>query len=81
MQMIFQDPYASLDPRQTVAQILDEPLRLFGMGSRKERRLRALALLDAVGLNLRHVNRYPHEFSADSGSASASRGPSRASRT
>ena len=63
IQMIFQDPYASLDPRQTVAQILDEPLRLFGMGSRKERRLRALALLDAVGLNPRHVNRYPHEFS------------------
>ncbi|MBL6721345.1 MAG: ATP-binding cassette domain-containing protein [Planctomycetes bacterium] len=63
IQMIFQDPYASLDPRQTVAQILDEPLRLFGMGRRRERRLRALALLDAVGLNPRHVNRYPHEFS------------------
>lgn len=63
IQMIFQDPYASLDPRQTVAQILDEPLALFGLGRRRERRLRVLALLEAVGLNPRHVQRYPHEFS------------------
>jgi oligopeptide/dipeptide ABC transporter ATP-binding protein len=63
MQMIFQDPYASLDPRQTVGSILTEPLKIHGLGKPKERKLRALALLDAVGLNPRHVNRYPHEFS------------------
>ena len=63
IQMIFQDPYASLDPRQTVAQILDEPLKLFGLGRPRERRLRILSLLEAVGLNPRHVQRYPHEFS------------------
>jgi oligopeptide/dipeptide ABC transporter ATP-binding protein len=63
MQMIFQDPYASLDPRQTVASILAEPLAIHGLAKPRERKLRALALLDAVGLNPRHVNRYPHEFS------------------
>jgi len=63
MQMIFQDPYASLDPRQTVGSILAEPLKIHGLFKPRERKLRALALLDAVGLNPRHVNRYPHEFS------------------
>jgi oligopeptide transport system ATP-binding protein len=63
MQMIFQDPYASLDPRQTVGSILVEPLRVHGLLKPRARRLRALALLDAVGLNPRHLNRYPHEFS------------------
>ena len=63
MQMIFQDPYASLDPRQTVSSILEEPLRIHLSLRRRERKLRAMALLDAVGLNPRHVNRYPHEFS------------------
>ncbi|MCA8980346.1 MAG: ATP-binding cassette domain-containing protein [Planctomycetes bacterium] len=63
VQMIFQDPYASLDPRQTVASILAEPLAIHGLAKPRERKLRALALLDAVGLNPRHVNRYPHEFS------------------
>ena len=67
IQMIFQDPYASLDPRQTVGSILTEPLRihnaLTGAGKPRRRRLRALALLEAVGLNPRHLNRYPHEFS------------------
>ena len=63
MQMIFQDPYASLDPRQTVGSILAEPLTIHKMGKPRERRLRTLALLDAVGLNPRHINRYPHEFS------------------
>ncbi|MEM7306500.1 MAG: oligopeptide/dipeptide ABC transporter ATP-binding protein [Planctomycetota bacterium] len=63
MQMIFQDPYASLDPRQTVGSILTEPLKIHRIGRPKERKLRALALLDAVGLNPRHINRYPHEFS------------------
>jgi len=63
VQMIFQDPYASLDPRQTVASILTEPLAIHGRGKPKQRKLRAMALLDVVGLNPRHINRYPHEFS------------------
>jgi len=63
MQMIFQDPYASLDPRQTVASILAEPLAIHRTCKPRERNLRAMALLDAVGLNPRHVHRYPHEFS------------------
>lgn len=63
MQMIFQDPYASLDPRQTVGSILEEPLKIHGLGRPKDRRLRTMELLDAVGLNPRHIFRYPHEFS------------------
>jgi len=63
MQMIFQDPYASLDPRQTVGSIVEEPMRIHRLLPRRERHLRALALLDAVGLDPRHVRRYPHEFS------------------
>ena len=63
VQMVFQDPYASLDPRQTVASILAEPLAIHGLAKPRDRKLRALALLEAVGLNPRHVNRYPHEFS------------------
>jgi len=63
MQMIFQDPYASLDPRQTVASILTEPLAIHGIKKPRERKLNALRLLEAVGLNPRHINRYPHEFS------------------
>lgn len=63
MQMIFQDPYACLDPRQTVGSILKEPLDIHKIGKPRERRLKALALLDAVGLNPRHINRFPHEFS------------------
>ncbi|MEM6674844.1 MAG: oligopeptide/dipeptide ABC transporter ATP-binding protein [Planctomycetota bacterium] len=63
IQMIFQDPYASLDPRQTVSSILTEPLRIHRLARPRRRRLRAMQLLDAVGLNPRHVHRYPHEFS------------------
>ena len=63
IQMIFQDPYASLDPRQTVSSILTEPLRIHRLAKPRERRLRAMQLLDAVGLNPRHVHRFPHEFS------------------
>ena len=63
MTMIFQDPYASLDPRQTVSSILMEPLRIHRIGKPRERRLHAMRLLDAVGLNPAHVHRYPHEFS------------------
>jgi oligopeptide transport system ATP-binding protein len=63
IQMIFQDPYASLDPRMTVGSILAEPLVLHTRLDRRARRVRALELLDAVGLNPRHIDRYPHEFS------------------
>jgi oligopeptide transport system ATP-binding protein len=63
IQMIFQDPYASLDPRQTVGSILAEPLAIHRLAKPRDRRLKALSLLDAVGLNPRHLNRYPHEFS------------------
>jgi oligopeptide/dipeptide ABC transporter ATP-binding protein len=63
MQMIFQDPYASLDPRQTVASILMEPQVIHRLGKPRTRRLRSMALLDAVGLSSRHLYRYPHEFS------------------
>jgi len=63
IQMIFQDPYASLDPRQTVGSILAEPLKIHRLGRPKWRRLRTMELLDAVGLNPRHIHRYPHEFS------------------
>jgi len=63
MQMIFQDPYASLDPRQSVESILTEPLRIHRVGKPRSRRLRALELLDSVGLSAGHLARYPHEFS------------------
>ena len=63
LQIIFQDPYGSLDPRMTVAQILEEPLRIHGVGSKDERRKRVTELLDVVGLPREHAVRYPHEFS------------------
>jgi oligopeptide transport system ATP-binding protein len=63
IQMIFQDPYASLDPRQTVASILGEPAKIHGLAKPRERKLLAMRLLEVVGLNPRHINRYPHEFS------------------
>ncbi|WP_054956623.1 ABC transporter ATP-binding protein [Paenibacillus dakarensis] len=64
MQMIFQDPYASLNPRFTVTDIIGEALDIHGMaGSRAERKKRVEELLDMVGLNSDHATRYPHEFS------------------
>ncbi|RUT36390.1 ATP-binding cassette domain-containing protein [Paenibacillus zeisoli] len=64
MQMIFQDPYASLNPRFTVTDIIGEALDIHNMaGSRKERKKRVEELLDMVGLNPDHATRYPHEFS------------------
>ncbi len=63
LQMIFQDPYASLNPRMTVGRILSEPMRIFRLHDSRRRRLEVLRLLDIVGLNPRFVNRYPHEFS------------------
>ncbi len=63
MQMIFQDPYASLNPRMTVGDIIGEPLLVHGLLRGKERRERVQELLRVVGLNPYFVNRYPHEFS------------------
>jgi oligopeptide transport system ATP-binding protein len=63
MQMVFQDPYASLNPRKRVGQIIGEPLRLQGIGSAAERRRRVRELLERVGLSAEHCDRYPHEFS------------------
>ncbi|MBP7242111.1 ABC transporter ATP-binding protein [Amaricoccus sp.] len=63
MQMIFQDPQASLNPRMTVGSIIAEPLDEHTRQSRAARRARVTELMDAVGLNRTFVNRYPHEFS------------------
>ncbi|HJR07275.1 MAG TPA: oligopeptide/dipeptide ABC transporter ATP-binding protein [Pyrinomonadaceae bacterium] len=64
MQMIFQDPYASLNPRMTVGQIVAEPLETFGLArGRVERAERVRELLETVGLNARHARRYPRDFS------------------
>ncbi|MBU8687784.1 ATP-binding cassette domain-containing protein [Priestia megaterium] len=64
MQMIFQDPYASLNPRSTVKEIISEPMEVHGLYSNKKEMLnRVYELLEDVGLNRDHANRYPHEFS------------------
>ncbi len=63
MQIIFQDPFGSLNPRMSVGQIIEEPLVIHHMGSRKEREARVRELLDVVGLASYHLRRYPHEFS------------------
>ncbi|MGZ4130414.1 MAG: ABC transporter ATP-binding protein [Actinomycetota bacterium] len=63
LQMVFQDPVASLDPRWTIARSVDEPLRLSGIRDRAERRRRVAELLDVVGLPARFARRYPHELS------------------
>lgn len=63
MQMIFQDPYASLNPRMTVGNIIGEPLEVHGLAKGKEKRERVQELLEVVGLNPYFINRYPHEFS------------------
>ncbi|MGZ4380963.1 MAG: ABC transporter ATP-binding protein [Gaiellaceae bacterium] len=63
MQMIFQDPYASLNPRKRVGQIVGDPFHIHREGSRGEVRGRVQELLEVVGLSADHINRYPHEFS------------------
>ncbi len=63
MQMIFQDPYASLNPRWTIARIVGEPMRVHRLYDRKERLRRVEELLELVQINRLYLNRYPHEFS------------------
>jgi oligopeptide transport system ATP-binding protein len=63
MQMVFQDPYASLDPRMTVGEIIAEPIRIHGLAHGKERDRRVEELLNVVGLSSYHAKRYAHEFS------------------
>ncbi len=64
MQIVFQDPYGSLDPRMTIESAITEPMAIQGLyGTRKERRERAASLLEEVGMSPDHLRRYPHEFS------------------
>ncbi|MCG7436947.1 ABC transporter ATP-binding protein [Lysinibacillus fusiformis] len=63
IQMIFQDPYASLNPRHNIGKILEEPLIVHGIGNAKERKQKVLELLEIVGLDEYHIKRYPHQFS------------------
>jgi len=63
LQMIFQDPYASLNPRMTVGQIVGEPIKTFGLSNGKNVEQRVQELMETVGLSRRFVKRYPHEFS------------------
>ncbi len=63
LQIIFQDPYASLNPRKRVGQIVGAPLAIHGIGDRRERKRQVQELLEKVGLSPEHYNRYPHEFS------------------
>jgi oligopeptide/dipeptide ABC transporter ATP-binding protein len=62
-QIIYQNPYAALDPRKTVGKTIEEPLAIHAVGNRAERKARAAWLLDKVGLRPEHARRYPHEFS------------------
>ena len=63
MMMVFQDPYASLNARKRVGSIVGEPLEVHGIGSDQDRKRRVQELLEIVGLNPEHYNRFPHEFS------------------
>jgi oligopeptide transport system ATP-binding protein len=61
--MVFQDPYASLNPRRTIRKLLSEPFEVHGVGTRTDREERTQELLRRVGLHAEHADRYPHEFS------------------
>ena len=63
MQMVFQDPYASLNPRKRVGSIIGDPMKIHHVGNKNERRERVQELLETVGLSPEHYNRFPHEFS------------------
>ena len=74
--MVFQDPYGSLNPRQTVGTIVAAPFDIQGIKPEGGVKAEVQGLMERVGLNPEHYNRYPHEFSGASASASASRAPS-----
>ena len=61
--MVFQDPYASLNPRKRVGTIISDPMKIHHLGDKRERKARVEELLEAVGLSPEHYNRFPHEFS------------------
>ncbi len=63
MQMVFQDPFASLNPRKRVGSIIGDPMKIHHVGDKKDRRQRVQELLETVGLSPEHYNRFPHEFS------------------
>jgi oligopeptide/dipeptide ABC transporter ATP-binding protein len=63
MQMVFQDPYASLNPRKRVGSIIGDPLKIHNIGDKRERKAQVQQLLETVGLSPEHYNRFPHEFS------------------
>ena len=63
IQMLFQDPYSSLDPRMNIGQIISEPLAIHKIGTKEEQLDRARQLLDLVGLSPEHINKFPHQFS------------------
>jgi oligopeptide transport system ATP-binding protein len=63
MQMVFQDPYSSLNPRKRVGSIIGDPMKIHNVGNKNERRERVQELLETVGLSPEHYNRFPHEFS------------------
>jgi oligopeptide/dipeptide ABC transporter ATP-binding protein len=63
MQMVFQDPYASLNPRKRVGTIVSDPMRIHNLGSRADQKRRVGEILETVGLSPEHYNRFPHEFS------------------
>jgi len=63
MQIIFQDPFSSLNPRKSVSQIIGEPLLIHGMKSRSQRDQKVAEILETVGLGKEHLRRYPHQFS------------------
>jgi peptide/nickel transport system ATP-binding protein len=63
MQMVFQDPYASLNPRKRVGTIVSDPMRIHDLGNRAEQKRRVGEILETVGLSPEHYNRFPHEFS------------------
>src|SRR5699024_3615861 len=61
--MVFQDPYASLHPRMTIEKTLMEPMKIYNVGTLKDKKRRVIELLEIVGLDERYAKRYPHEFS------------------
>jgi oligopeptide transport system ATP-binding protein len=63
IQMVFQDPYASLNPRKRVGTIVSDPMKIHNLGSRAEQKKRVVDILETVGLSPEHYNRFPHEFS------------------